>query len=100
MIWREGFAYERFGLTQPVFERGLEKIGKVIIGVRQGQSANFEQSVTGKDWQQIIAKLLAPEELEELGRSVGPRIHFWPRMVLAFWEIVETAPRSGSGIIV
>ena len=77
MIWREGFAYERFDLTEPVFEGGLETVGNAIIGVRLGQSADFEQSATGKDWQQIIAKLLAREELEELGRhlgrSVGPR---------------------------
>jgi hypothetical protein len=96
MIWREGFAYERFDLTEPVFEGGLEKIGSLIIGVRQGQSPDFEQCVTGKDWQRIIAQLLAPEELEELGhhlgRSVGPQTRFWPRMVLDFWEIVETAP--------
>jgi hypothetical protein len=71
MIWREKYAYERFDLTEPVFEGGLETIGNVILGVRQRQCADFEQSATGKDWQQIIAKLLAPEELEELGRHLG-----------------------------
>jgi hypothetical protein len=30
MIWREGFAYERFDLTEPVFEGGFERIGDVI----------------------------------------------------------------------
>ena len=39
MLWREAFAYERFDLTEPVFESGLETIGNAIIGVRQGQSA-------------------------------------------------------------
>jgi hypothetical protein len=27
MIWREGFVYERFTLTEPIFEGGLERIG-------------------------------------------------------------------------
>ena len=30
MIWKKGFAYERFDLTEPVFEGGLEKIVSVI----------------------------------------------------------------------
>jgi hypothetical protein len=37
MIWREGFVYERFTLTKPIVEGGLERIGDLIIGLPQGQ---------------------------------------------------------------
>jgi hypothetical protein len=96
MIWREGFVYERFTLTKPIVEGGLERIGDLIIGLPQGQFPQFELCDKGKDWQQILGQVLTREELEELGRrfgcKIGEGIRFWPPMVLDFWTTVETTP--------
>jgi hypothetical protein len=73
MIWREGFVYERFTLTEPIVEGGLERIGDLIIGLPQGQFPQFELCDKGKDWQQILGQVLTREEEKSLVVSLAVR---------------------------
>jgi hypothetical protein len=56
MIWREGFVYERFDLTESGFAGRLQRIGSLIIGIRQGNSRSSREGIPTKDGKKSLAK--------------------------------------------
>ena len=103
MIYHEGFAHERFGITERVPDGGMKKVGNLIIGVPHGQFPEFEQNHTYDEWQQVIRQILTADEQwhlsQMLGRTIDQTIDFTLWLTRDYQEIIQTPPtfQSESG---
>src|SRR5690242_10926593 len=91
MIRSDGFAYERFGVTE-----GLKAIGSFVIGLPEGKFPDFEQHHTPLEWIGVFSKILTPDEQrrlgQELGRTLKPEVYFMAGLRSDYGAIMKTAP--------
>jgi hypothetical protein len=94
MFSYDGFAHRCFDINEHLDSGRVERLGNVIIGLPQGQSADFEQEHTFKEWQRLLRQVLTLKELfelsQQLGRTLGTQTYFYPRTGLDYKVTVET----------
>jgi hypothetical protein len=94
MFSYDGFAHRCFDINEHLDSGRVERLGNVIIGLPQGQSADFEQEHTFKEWQRLLRQVLTLKELfelsQQLGRTLGTQTYFYSRTGLDYRITVET----------